>query len=158
MASRRPISLRPLTDQIGEHPVDADDRQRDRDGGKGQEHEHGETASSERRVDKSCEPADVCEGQQWIEPGHVVPKRGNGGDAIRRRAHSDGEGVHRMLLVRQVDLCRRVLVEAAILDVPHDADDGLRSVARVARELRADSNLLSNGVLSREVSLVRSVR
>ena len=99
------------------------------------------------------EPLDICEGQQGIEPGHVMPQRGNGGDAIRRRAHRDGEGVHRMLLVRQVNLCRRVLVEAAVFDVPDDADDRLRSVARVARELRADSNLLSNGVLSREESL-----
>ena len=57
-----------------------------------------------------------------------------------------------VLLVRQVNLGRRVLVEAAVLDVTDDADDRLRSVARVARELRADSNLLSNGVLSREVS------
>ena len=58
-----------------------------------------------------------------------------------------------MLLVRQIYLCRRVLVEAAVFDVPDDADDGLRSVARSARELRADSNLLPDRILSREVSL-----
>src|SRR5439155_2481441 len=74
-------------------------------------------------------------------------------DPIPRRAHSDGEGVHRMLLVRQVNLWRRVLVEAAVFDVPHDADDRLRSIARVTRELRADSNPLSNGILSREEPL-----
>src|SRR5207244_4296278 len=49
-----------------------------------------------------------------------------------------------------------VLVEAAVLDVPHNADDRLRSIARVARELRADSNLLSNRVLSREEPLCGS--
>ena len=99
------------------------------------------------------EALDIGEGQQGIEPGHVMPQRGNGDDAIRRRAHGDGEGVHRMLLVRQVDLGRRVLVEAVVLDVADDADDRLRSIARLARELRADPNLLSNGVLSREKSL-----
>jgi len=31
---------RPLTDQIREHSGDIDDRQRDRDGGKGQEQQH----------------------------------------------------------------------------------------------------------------------
>jgi hypothetical protein len=36
---------------------------------------------------------------------------------------------------------------------PDDADDRLRSIARLARELAPDSNLLSNGVLSREESL-----
>ena len=58
-----------------------------------------------------------------------------------------------MLLVRQVNLGRRVLVEAAVFDVPDDADDRFRSIARLARELCADANLLSNGVLSREESL-----
>ena len=77
----------------------------------------------------------MCERQQRIEPGHIMPHRGNRRDAIAGAAHRDGEGVDRMLLVRQVDLCRRVLVETAIFDVSHDADDRLRSVARVAREL-----------------------
>src|SRR5262245_35988123 len=82
-----------------------------------------------------------------------MPQRGNGGDAIRRHAHSHSEGIDRLRLVRQVNLGRRVLVEAAVSDVTHDADDRLRSTARVTRELRADSNLLSNGVLPREESL-----
>src|SRR4029453_11486116 len=81
-----------------------------------------------------------------------MPQRGNGGDAIRRRAHSDSEGIDRVLLVRQVNLGRRVLVQAPVLEVTNGADDRLRSIARVARELSADSNLLPYGVLSREES------
>src|SRR4051812_27536928 len=60
-----------------------------------------------------------------------------------------------MLLVRQVNLGRRVLVEAAVFDVPDDADDRLWSTARLAGELGGHSNLLSNRVLSWEESLCR---
>ena len=58
-----------------------------------------------------------------------------------------------MLLVRHVNLCRRVLVEAAGLDVRDHADNRLRSRARVARELRTDANLSAHGVLSWEKAL-----
>ena len=127
--------------------------QHDGDGGKRQQHEHRETSSGERCVDKSREPLHVCERQQWIETGHITPHRWNRRDAIAGAAHRDGEGVHRLLLVRQVDFRRRVLVEAAVFDVAHDTDDGLRSVPRIAREPGGDSNLLADRVLSREVSL-----
>src|SRR5262245_15651652 len=85
-----------------------------------------------------------------------MPQRGNRSDAIRRGAHRDREGPDRMLLEGQVDFRGSVLVETAVPDVPHYSDDGLRSTARVAREHRTHSNLLSNRVLSREESLCGS--
>ena len=57
-----------------------------------------------------------------------------------------------LLLVRQVDLGRRVLVQASVLDVPHDTDDRLRSTADAAHQLGADANLLTHGVPGRKVS------
>ena len=61
-----------------------------------------------------------------------------------------------MLVVREIDFRRRLLVEAAVLDVADDADDRFGPVARMAREFRADPNLLSDGIDAGEEPLRRS--
>ena len=62
-----------------------------------------------------------------------------------------------MLVVRQIDFGWRLLVEAAVFDVSDDADDRFRPVAHMARELRGDPNLSSNGIEACEKPLCRSL-